>query len=277
MPEGSRAMAGIGCHGMAMYVPSRRTSTITHMGGEGANWIGQAPFTGEPHIFQNMGDGTYYHSGLLALRAAAAAGVNITYKILYNDAVAMTGGQPAEGGLTVGQIAHQIVAEGARRVAIVSDEPGKYPPAGYFPTGVTIFHRRELDALQRELRRTEGVTAIVYDQTCAAEKRRRRKRGTYPDPPTRAFINTAVCEGCGDCRVASNCISIQPVETGIRPQAPHRSIELQQGLLLRRGVLPQLRHRSRRPPPKGGAFGARWAAGCRASAAACRADARATV
>jgi indolepyruvate ferredoxin oxidoreductase len=213
IPEGSRAMAGIGCHGMALYVPSRRTATITHMGAEGANWIGQAPFTDEPHLFQNMGDGTYTHSGLLALRAAAAAGVNITYKILYNDAVAMTGGQPAEGGLTVGQIAHQVAAEGARRVAVVSDEPEKYPPRGYFPAAATIHHRRDLDAVQRELREIEGLTALIYDQTCAAEKRRRRKRRLYPDPPKRAFINTAVCEGCGDCSVASNCISIQPVET----------------------------------------------------------------
>ena len=213
IPEGSRAMAGIGCHGMALYVPSRRTATITHMGAEGANWIGQAPFTREPHVFQNMGDGTYTHSGLLALRAAAAAGVNITYKILYNDAVAMTGGQPAEGGLTVGQVAHQVAAEGAQRVAIVSDEPQKYPPRGYFPAAATIHHRRDLDAVQRDLREIEGLTALIYDQTCAAEKRRRRKRGLYPDPPRRAFINKAVCEGCGDCSVASNCISIQPVET----------------------------------------------------------------
>ena len=213
VPEGSRAMAGIGCHGMALYVPSRRTATITHMGAEGANWIGQAPFTNEPHIFQNMGDGTYTHSGLLALRAAAAAGVNITYKILYTDAVAMTGGQPAEGGLTVGQIAHQVAAEGARRVAVVSDEPEKYPSRGYFPASSTIHHRRDMDVVQRELREIAGLTALIYDQTCAAEKRRRRKRGLYPDPPKRAFINKAVCEGCGDCSVASNCISIQPVET----------------------------------------------------------------
>jgi indolepyruvate ferredoxin oxidoreductase len=213
VPEGSRAMAGIGCHGMAMYVPSRRTATITHMGAEGANWIGQAPFTRESHVFQNMGDGTYTHSGLLALRAAAAAGANITYKILYNDAVAMTGGQPAEGGLTVGQIAHQVAAEGAKRIAIVSDEPDKYPLHGFFPPSATIHHRRDLDGVQRDLRETAGLSALIYDQTCAAEKRRRRKRGLYPDPQRRAFINKAVCEGCGDCSVASNCISIQPVET----------------------------------------------------------------
>ena len=213
IPEGSRAMAGIGCHGMALSIPSRRTATITHMGGEGANWIGQAPFTNEPHIFQNLGDGTYTHSGLLALRAAAASGVNITYKILYNDAVAMTGGQPAEGGFDVSQIAHQVWAEGAKRVAIVSDDPGKYPAHGYFPQGATIHHRREMDELQRELREVKGLTALIYDQTCAAEKRRRRKRGVYPDPPKRVFINELVCEGCGDCSVASNCVSVQPLDT----------------------------------------------------------------
>ncbi|HLG83733.1 MAG TPA: indolepyruvate ferredoxin oxidoreductase family protein [Bradyrhizobium sp.] len=213
LPEGSRAMAGIGCHGMALYVPSRRTDTITQMGGEGANWIGQAPFTSEQHIFQNLGDGTYTHSGLLALRAAAASGVNITYKILYNDAVAMTGGQPAEGSFTVAQIAHQVWAEGVKRLAIVSDDPGKYPPSGYFPAGARVHHRRDMDQLQRELRDTPGLTVLIYDQTCAAEKRRRRKRGLYPDPPKRVFINDLVCEGCGDCSVASNCVSVQPLET----------------------------------------------------------------
>src|SRR6201987_3231545 len=155
IPDGSRAMAGIGCHGMALYVPSRRTATISHMGAEGANWIGQAPFTSEQHIFQNLGDGTYTHSGLLALRAAAVSGVNITYKILYNDAVAMTGGQPAEGSFTVAQIAHQVWAEGVKRLAIVSDDPGKYPPSGHFPSGATVHHRREMDQLQRELRETK--------------------------------------------------------------------------------------------------------------------------
>ena len=213
IPEGSRAMAGIGCHGMALYVPNRRTTTITHMGGEGANWIGQAPFTSEPHIFQNLGDGTYTHSGLLALRAAAVAGVNITYKILFNDAVAMTGGQPAEGGLSVSQITHQVAAEGAKRVAIVSDEPKKYPRQNYFPDGATVHHRRALDRVQRELREVKGLTVLIYDQTCAAEKRRRRKRGLYPDPPKRVFINDLVCEGCGDCSAASNCVSVQPLET----------------------------------------------------------------
>jgi indolepyruvate ferredoxin oxidoreductase len=212
IPEGSRAMAGIGCHGMALSVPSRRTATITHMGGEGANWIGQAPFTSETHIFQNLGDGTYTHSGLLALRAAAASGVSITYKILYNDAVAMTGGQPAEGGFTVSQIAHQVWAEGPKRVAIVSDDPDKYP-SNYFPIEATVHHRREMDQLQRELREIKGLTVLIYDQTCAAEKRRRRKRGLYPDPAKRVFINDLVCEGCGDCSQTSNCVSVQPLDT----------------------------------------------------------------
>ena len=205
-------MAGIGCHGMALYVPSRRTATITQMGGEGANWIGQAPFTSEDHIFQNLGDGTYTHSGLLALRAASASGVNITYKILYNDAVAMTGGQPAEGSFTVSQIAHQVWAEGTKRLAIVSDDPGKYPK-NYFPQGASVHHRREMDQLQRELREVKGLSVLIYDQTCAAEKRRRRKRGLYPDPPKRVFINDLVCEGCGDCSQTSNCVSVQPLDT----------------------------------------------------------------
>src|SRR6201747_1985604 len=212
IPEGSRAMAGIGCHGMALSGPNRRTATISHMGAEGVTWIGQAPFTSEQHVFQNLGDGTYTHSGLLALRAAAAAGVNITYKILYNDAVAMTGGQPAEGGLTVSQIAHQVSAEGAKRLAVVSDEPEK-SPRNYFPAGATVHHRRELDAVQKELRDVKGLSVLIYDQTCAAEKRRRRKRGLYPDPPKRVFINERVCEGCGDCSAASNCVSVQPLET----------------------------------------------------------------
>ncbi|MBC9878688.1 indolepyruvate ferredoxin oxidoreductase family protein [Bradyrhizobium sp. INPA01-394B] len=213
VPEGSRAMAGIGCHGMALSMPTRRTDLISHMGAEGVNWIGQSPFTTEKHIFQNLGDGTYTHSGLLALRAASAAGINITYKILYNDAVAMTGGQPAEGAFNVAQIAHQVWAEGVKRLAIVSDDPGKYPEGNYFPQGATIHHRRELDAVQRELRDIKGLTVVIYDQTCAAEKRRRRKRGLYPDPAKRAFINELVCEGCGDCSQASNCVSVQPLET----------------------------------------------------------------
>ncbi|MCY4450909.1 MAG: indolepyruvate ferredoxin oxidoreductase family protein [Immundisolibacterales bacterium] len=212
VPDGSRAMAGIGCHGMAMFHPGRRTAYATHMGGEGVNWIGHSPFTEENHIFANLGDGTYDHSGLLAVRAAVAARVNITYKILYNDAVAMTGGQPLGGEVRVDAIARQMVAEGAERVVVMSDEPEKYP-AGYLPRGVPVHHRDDLDRVQRELRETPGVTVLVYDQTCAAEKRRRRKRGLMADPPKRAFINHLVCEGCGDCSMASNCVSVQPLET----------------------------------------------------------------
>jgi indolepyruvate ferredoxin oxidoreductase len=183
------------------------------MGGEGVNWIGQAPFTSEEHIFQNLGDGTYYHSGLLAIRAAAAAKVNITYKILFNDAVAMTGGQPHDGPLSVPAIANQVWAEGARRIVVVTDEPDKYPVGTHFPPGCTVRHRDELDAVQRELRAVKGLSVMIYDQTCAAEKRRRRKRGLYPDPPKRAFINELVCEGCGDCSEKSNCVSVRPLET----------------------------------------------------------------
>ncbi len=211
MPEGSRALAGIGCHYMAQWM-DRETRTFTQMGGEGATWLGQAPFSKTPHVFQNLGDGTYYHSGSLAIRAAVAAGVNITYKILYNDAVAMTGGQPVDGPLDVPRVARQLQAEGVARIAVVSDEPGKYS-AGALPPGVEVHHRDRLDHVQRQMRETPGVTAIVYDQTCAAEKRRRRKRGLLEDPPRRVFINELVCEGCGDCGVASNCLSVVPVET----------------------------------------------------------------
>src|SRR5689334_3962597 len=213
VPEGSRALAGIGCHGMAVWMPERRTSLISHMGGEGVTWVGQAQFTSEKHVFQNLGDGTYYHSGLMAIRQSAAAGVNITYKILYNDAVAMTGGQPHDGPLTVPEITRQVEAEGAKKVVVVTDEPDKYPPNAGFAHGVSIRHRDELDAVQRELRDIPGLTVLVYDQTCAAEKRRRRKRGTFPDPAKRVFINDAVCEGCGDCSEQSNCVSVKPLET----------------------------------------------------------------
>jgi indolepyruvate ferredoxin oxidoreductase len=211
VPEGSRAVAGIGCHYMAVWM-DRATETFTQMGGEGVPWIGQAPFTETPHIFANLGDGTYFHSGILAIRAAIASGVNITYKILYNDAVAMTGGQPVDGQLSVQQIAHQLAAEGVSRIVVVSDEPEKYGGIG-FPTDVDIHHRDRLDEIQRNLREVSGVTILIYDQTCAAEKRRRRKRGKYPDPPKRVFINEAVCEGCGDCSTKSNCLSVTPVET----------------------------------------------------------------
>jgi len=211
VPEGSRATAGIGCHVMAIWM-DRRTSTFTHMGGEGVPWIGQAPFTDEKHIFANLGDGTYYHSGILAIRAAVAAKVNITYKILYNDAVAMTGGQPIDGPLTPADIARQVAAEGVGKIVVVSDEPDKYP-GGYFAGDIAIHHRDELDAVQRRLRDTPGCTVLLYDQTCAAEKRRRRKRGKFPDPAKRVVINELVCEGCGDCGIKSNCVSVGPVET----------------------------------------------------------------
>jgi len=183
------------------------------MGGEGVPWIGQAPFTETRHVFANIGDGTYTHSGILAVRSAVAASVNMTYKVLFNDAVAMTGGQPIDGGLTVPIVTRQLAAEGVRQVVVVSDEPEKYPPATDFAAGTSVRHRDELDLVQRELREIGGVTAIVYDQTCAAEKRRRRKRGRFPDPPRRVIINDLVCEGCGDCSTQSNCLSVVPVET----------------------------------------------------------------
>ena len=211
VPEGSRATAGIGCHVMAIWM-DRRTSTFTHMGAEGVPWIGQAPFTQEKHIFANLGDGTYYHSGILAIRAAVAANVNITYKILYNDAVAMTGGQPVDGPISPRDIAQQCIAEGVKKIVVVTDEPDKYP-SGYFPGDIAIHHRNDLDAVQRDLRETSGCTILLYDQTCAAEKRRRRKRGKFPDPAKRVVINELVCEGCGDCGVKSNCVSVAPVET----------------------------------------------------------------
>ena len=198
---------------MAIYMPNRRTTLWSHMGAEGAAWIGQAPFSKDGHIFQNLGDGTYFHSGLLAIRAAIAAKVNITYKILYNDAVAMTGGQPVDGQLLPWQITRQVSAEGAARVVVVTDEPDKYPAGTPWAEGVTIRPRDELDQVQRELRETPGVTVLLYDQTCAAEKRRRRKRGTMVDPDLRAFINPRVCEGCGDCGTTSNCVSVKPLET----------------------------------------------------------------
>jgi len=213
VPEGSRAYGGIGCHYMATWM-DRGTETFTQMGGEGATWLGQAPFTETRHIFQNLGDGTYFHSGLLAIRAAVAAGVNITYKILFNDAVAMTGGQPLDGALSVAQIVEQLRAEGVHRIAVISDQPDSYRNStlsGY--DSVSISHRSQLDSIQRELRDTDGCTALIYAQTCAAEKRRRRKRGILDDPAKRVLINAAVCEGCGDCGVQSNCLSIIPQQT----------------------------------------------------------------
>src|SRR6185369_11619943 len=201
----------IGCHYMVTWM-DRSTATFTHVGGEGVPWVGQAPFTNEKHIFANLGDGTYFHSGSLAIRQSIAAGVNITYKILYNDAVAMTGGQPVDGVLTVPKIVHQLLAEGVGNIVVVTDGTSRaYSPADI--PHVPIRHRDELDAIQRDLRASPGVTALIYDQTCAAEKRRRRKRGTFPDPARRVFINDAVCEGCGDCSDKSNCVSVKPLET----------------------------------------------------------------
>ena len=212
VPEGMRAYAGIGCHFMVLPM-ERNTDGYTHMGGEGANWIGEAPFSTRPHVFQNLGDGTYNHSGVLALRWAVAAKVNITYKILFNDAVAMTGGQTHEGGLTVDAIARQVAAEGVTRIAVVTDEPDKYPATIGWPAGVQVHGREILDDIQRELADVPGTSVLIYDQTCAAEKRRRRKRGIVPDLDKRVFINSRVCEGCGDCGTVSNCVSIQPLET----------------------------------------------------------------
>ncbi len=211
VPDGSRALAGIGCHYMAQWM-NRDTTTFTQMGGEGASWIGQAPFTSTGHVFVNLGDGTYAHSGLLAIRAAIAAGVTMTYKILYNDAVAMTGGQTAEGGFSVAQIARQLAAEGVRDIRIVKEQPERHCGED-MPSGVALDPRDRLEAVQRELRDTKGVSVLIYDQVCAAEKRRRRKRGQMPDAGKRIVINEAVCEGCGDCGRQSNCVSIVPLET----------------------------------------------------------------
>jgi indolepyruvate ferredoxin oxidoreductase len=212
VPDGMRAYAGIGCHYMAQWM-DRSTEGFTQMGGEGANWVGEAAFSKRPHVFQNLGDGTYNHSGILAIRFAVTAGVNITYKILFNGVVAMTGGQRLEGHLTPDKIARQVAAEGVARIAIVTDEPGKYRKDSQWPDGATIRHRRDLDSVQRELAAAPGVTVLIYDQGCASEKRRQRKRGEAPDPGRRVIINELVCEGCGDCGVKSNCVSVQPVET----------------------------------------------------------------
>ena len=233
VPEGSRAVAGIGCHYMVNWMPDRNTSTFTQMGGEGVTWVGQQPFSNEPHVFANLGDGTYFHSGLLAIRQSIAAGVNITYKLLYNDAVAMTGGQQVgerPEGHSVAQIAHSLRAEGVAKLVVVTDEPAKYEGRTHhvkgsaarsghpellddLPAGVEVFHRDELDRIQRELRAMPGCTVLIYDQTCATEKRRRRKRGTLATPDRTVVINELVCEGCGDCSVQSNCLSVEPVET----------------------------------------------------------------
>ena len=212
VPEGSRGQGGVGCHYMATYM-DRDTDAHTQMGGEGANWIGHFPFSKAGHVFQNIGDGTYFHSGLLAIRACIAAEVNITYKILYNDAVAMTGGQPIDGELSPMLISQQVHAEGVRKIVVVSDQPDKYPASADFAPGTTFEHRRALARVQRELRQVEGVSVLIYDQTCAAEKRRRRKRGDMEDPARRLFVNHLVCEGCGDCSTTSNCMSVLPLQT----------------------------------------------------------------
>src|SRR6478672_11675754 len=211
VPEGSRAFAGIGCHFMALWM-DRNTETFTHMGGEGVPWVGVAPFTDEQHVFANLGDGTYFHSGSLAIRQAIASGANITYKILYNDATAMTGGQHVDGELSPQQITFQLHSEGIRNIYLVSENPGAYPASDIAP-GVKVAHRDDLDTVQRTCRTLKGTSAIVFVQTCAAEKRRRRKRGLMEDPARRVLINPAVCEGCGDCSVQSNCISVEPLET----------------------------------------------------------------
>ncbi|MNQ51567.1 indolepyruvate ferredoxin oxidoreductase [compost metagenome] len=212
VPAGSRALAGIGCHYMAAWIYPQ-TQTFSQMGGEGVAWIGQAPFTKTEHVFANLGDGTYFHSGILAIRAAIAAKVQITYKILYNDAVAMTGGQPVDGSISVAQISRQLAAEGVQRIVVVSDDVEKYQHIRDLADGVPVLRRDKMDEVQEQLRQFKGVSAIIYDQTCAAEKRRRRKRGKFPDPARRVVINEAVCEGCGDCSSKSNCMSVVAVET----------------------------------------------------------------
>ncbi|MGT2456216.1 indolepyruvate ferredoxin oxidoreductase family protein [Cupriavidus basilensis] len=212
VPDGSIAMAGIGCHGMVVWM-DRSTTSWTQMGGEGVPWMGQAPFSKRAHMFANLGDGTYNHSGSLAVRQSINAGVNITYKILYNSAVAMTGGQPVDGQLDVPGMTRELASEGAKRIVVVTDEPQKYAVVKDLAPGVTIRHRDELDAVQRELRVVEGATVIIYDQACATKKRRERKRGTMVDPDKRVIINELVCEGCGDCSVESNCVAVQPLET----------------------------------------------------------------
>ncbi|OZI40769.1 pyruvate ferredoxin oxidoreductase [Bordetella genomosp. 1] len=219
VPKGSQALSGVGCHYMAAWM-DRDTGGLTQMGGEGVDWIGLSRYIDTPHVFQNMGEGTYYHSGYLAIRQAVAAGTHITYKILFNDAVAMTGGQPVDGPISVPQICQQLRGENVARIVVTSDEPEKY--RGVDLAGVPVHHRRELDRLQRELREVPGVTVLIHDQTCAAEKRRRRKKNQFPDPARRMLINSAVCEGCGDCGVQSNCLSVVPLET---PYGRKRAID----------------------------------------------------
>jgi indolepyruvate ferredoxin oxidoreductase len=250
VPEGSRAVGGIGCHYMAAWM-ERDTVTFTQMGGEGATWIGQAPFTATEHVFQNLGDGTYAHSGTLAIRAAVAAQVNVTYKILFNDAVAMTGGQPVEGHLTVAGVAQQLVGEGVKPIVVVSDHPEKYRGATGLPPSVAVHHRRELDRLQRELREVRGVSALIYDQTCAAELHRKRKRGLAPTPDRRVVINELVCEGCGDCNVQSNCLSVMALETELGRKRRINQSSCNQDFSCLNGFCPSfvtLRGAKRNPP-----------------------------
>lgn len=214
IPEGSLGGGGIGCH-ILVTMSGREDSAVTgltQMGGEGSQWIGQAPFTDVPHVFQNIGDGTFFHSGQLALQACVAAGVNITYKVLYNDVVAMTGAQDAEGALSVAQLTHKLTTEGVKKIIICADEPHRHNKRA-LAKGTKLWHRDRLDEAQRELREIKGVTVLIYDQHCAADARRQRKRGTLPTRNTRVIINEAVCEGCGDCGVKSNCLSVQPVDT----------------------------------------------------------------
>ncbi len=212
VPDGSLALAGIGCHSIALLLDPLRTGPLSHMGAEGVMWVGQAPFSEHRHVFANIGDGTYYHSGFLAIRQAIAAKVSITYKLLLNGFVSMTGGQPIEGELTPRQLATELLAEGVAKVVVVTDDPDKYARQA-LPAGVGVRHRDDMDAVQRELREQQGVSVLVYDQMCATERRRQRKRGKLPDPDRRSFINSAVCEGCGDCGVQSNCLSIEPLPT----------------------------------------------------------------
>jgi len=239
VPDGSRAMAGIGCHYMAQWM-DRNTGMVTQMGGEGVAWVGQASFTDEKHVFVNLGDGTYFHSGLLAIRQAIAAKVNITYKVLYNDAVAMTGGQPIDGNLSVPAMTRELEAEGVRRIVVVTDDRSRYADVDDLARGVTLRHRDDLDEVQRELREIEGCTVIIYDQTCATEKRRRRKRGTLPAVTARVVINEAVCEGCGDCAVQSNCLSVEPVDTPLGRKRRINQSSCNQDLSCLKGFCPSL-------------------------------------
>ena len=277
VPEGSRAVAGIGCHYMAVWM-DRSTVTFSQMGGEGVSWVGQAPFTTDKHIFANLGDGTYYHSGLLAVRQSIAAKVNITYKILFNDAVAMTGGQPIDGTLKVPEMTRELDAEGATRIVVVTDEPEKYDEAeiaARLAPGVTVHHRDDLDRIQRELREIPGCTVIVYDQTCATEKRRRRKRGTMVEPAKRVVINELVCEGCGDCSVQSNCLSVEPVETEFGRKRRINQNTCNKDYSCVKGFCPELRHRRRRTAEERGEEGRAGTARSVHPRAAARADAAA--